>query len=456
MNKADAHYKKMTETPVVKLIIFLGIPTTISMLVTNIYNLVDTYFVGTLGESPQGAIGILFTLQAIIQAFSFMLGHGSGTHVSKALADKNIDEASKYVSSAFFSGALIGTLLMVFGLIFLKPFMYLLGSTDTILPYAKEYGFWVLLTAPFMVCSFVLNNNLRYEGKAIFSMVGLVVGAILNIIGDYVFISVCDLGVFGAGMSTGISQIISFLILLIMYIKMAQSKISLKYISKRAKDYLNICRVGLPSLLRQGLTSISNGLLNNLAKPFGDPAIAAISVINRFNNLVMCVGLGIGQGFQPVAAFNYQAKEYSRVKKGMLSTLAIGSGLVFLLSLFGLIIPRQIMSIFQDAKEVQDIGEYGLRIASIGVIFLPISVTVNMLYQSIRKSNIASFLALLRSGLVFIPVLILFANIWDLNGILWAQPIADIIASLISIPFIIHFLFKTPNTTKKDEENIEA
>ena len=145
MNKADAHYKKMTETPVVKLIIFLGIPTTISMLVTNIYNLVDTYFVGTLGESPQGAIGILFTLQAIIQAFSFMLGHGSGTHVSKALADKNIDEASKYVSSAFFSGALIGTLLMVFGLIFLEPFMYLLGSTNTILPYAKEYGFWVYL-----------------------------------------------------------------------------------------------------------------------------------------------------------------------------------------------------------------------------------------------------------------------------------------------------------------------
>lgn len=454
MNKADAYYKKMTETPVVKLIIFLGIPTTISMLVTNIYNLVDTYFVGTLGESPQGAIGILFTLQAIIQAFSFMLGHGSGTHVSKALADKNINEASRYVSSAFFSGALIGTLLMVFGLIFLEPFMYLLGSTDTILPYAKEYGFWVFLTAPFMVCSFVLNNNLRYEGKAIYSMVGLVAGGLLNILGDYLFINVFDLGVFGAGMSTGISQIISFLILLIMYIKMAQSKISFKYVSKNAKDYLNICRVGLPSLLRQGLTSISNGLLNNLAKPFGDSAIAAISVINRFNNLVMCVGLGIGQGFQPVAAFNYQAKEYTRVKKGMLITLAIGGSLVFLLSLFGLIIPRQIISIFQDAEEVKNIGEYGLRVASIGVIFLPISVTVNMLYQSIRKSNTASFLALLRSGLVFIPVLILFANVWELNGILWAQPISDIISSLISIPFVIHFLFRTPNT-RNDEKNIE-
>ena len=285
-------------------------------------------------------------------------------------------------------------------------------------------------------------------------MVGLVAGGLLNILGDYVFINVFNLGIFGAGMSTGISQIISFIILLIMYIKMAQSKILFKFISKNAKDYLNICRVGLPSLLRQGLTSISNGLLNNLAKPFGDSAIAAISVINRFNNLVMCVGLGIGQGFQPVAAFNYQAKEYTRVKKGMLTTLAIGGCLVFLLSLFGLIIPRQIISIFQDAEEVKNIGEYGLRVASIGVIFLPISVTVNMLYQSIRKSNTASFLALLRSGLVFIPVLILFANVWELNGILWAQPISDIISSLISIPFVIHFLFRTPNT-RNDEKNIE-
>ncbi len=449
MTSADAHYKKMTETPVSKLIILLGIPTTVSMLITNIYNMADTYFVGSLGKSPQAATGILFTLQCIIQAIAFMLGHGSGTFVSKALAEKDIKRATQYVSTAFFTGAFLGSLLMIFGLIFLKPFMLLLGSTQTILPYAIDYGLWVLISCPFMVCSLILNNNLRYEGKAIYAMIGLVTGGILNILGDYIFITICHLGVFGAGMSTAISQIISFILLIIFYLKMAQSTISLKSISRSIQDYISIFKVGLPSLLRQGLTSISNGVLNNLAKPFGDAAIAAISVINRFSSFVMCVGLGIGQGYQPVAAFNYQAKEYSRVKKGLIFTLIFGSCFVGLLSLFGLIIPEYIISIFQKSPEVIEIGKVGLRASSIGVLFLPISVSVNMLYQSIRKAGIASFLAMLRSGLIFIPIIFLFSHLWGLNGIIFSQPTADIISSAISVPFIMYFLFRTPNTVKK-------
>ena len=172
----------MTRTPVSKLIVMLGIPTTVSMLITNIYNLADTYFVGTLGESQQAATGILFTLQAIIQALAFMLGHGSGTYVSKALADKDIREASTYASTAFFTGALTGALLGIFGLIFIKPLALLLGSTETILPYAIDYGMWVLIACPFMVCSLILNNNLRYEGKAFYAMIGLTAGGLLNIL----------------------------------------------------------------------------------------------------------------------------------------------------------------------------------------------------------------------------------------------------------------------------------
>lgn len=454
MTNAEQHYKKMTETPVSKLIILLGIPTTISMLITSIYNLVDTYFVGTLGKSQQAATGILFTLQCIIQAIAFMLGHGSGTFVSKALADKDVKEATKYVSSAFFVGSALGVLLMTFGLIFLKPFMILLGSTDTILPYAMDYGLWVLISCPFMVCSLILNNNLRYEGKAFYAMIGLVTGGILNIAGDSIFLRICNLGVFGAGMSTALSQIVSFFILLFFYLKMAQSTISLKAMSRSIRDYLSIFRVGLPSLIRQGLTSVSNGVLNNLAKPFGDAAIAAISVVNRFSSFVMCVGLGIGQGYQPVAAFNYQAKEYTRVKKGLLFTIAFGGGLVGLLALFGICMPETIISIFQKNEEVIEIGRYGLRIASVGVLFLPLSVSVNMLYQSIRKAGTASFLALLRSGLIFIPVLIVFSQVWGLNGILAAQPVSDFLSGIISLPFILYFLIKTPNTDKKDR-NLE-
>ena len=445
MNSSEVYYKKMTETPVSRLIITLGIPTTISMLVTSLYNMADTYFVGTLGESQQAATGILFTLQAIIQAVSFMLGQGSGTLVSKALADKNTKEASEYVSTAFFTGAAAGAVLMIVGLLLLDPMLYMLGSTDTILPYARDYGMWVLIASPFMVCSFVLNNNLRYEGKAFYAMIGLVTGGILNIFGDWLLISRFGMGVYGAGLSTAVSQIISFFILLIAHGKMAQGKIRPWNISKKVRVYLTIARVGFPALIRQGLASVSNGLLNNLTKPFGDAAIAAMSVVSRYSMLVMCVGLGIGQGFQPVASFNYQAKKYSRVKKGLLFTMGVGVVLVAVMALPGILFPEFIVSLFQKSTEVQVIGGFALRCASLAVLFLPLSIPVNMLYQSIRKAGISSFLSLMRSGLMFIPVLLITTNLFGLIGIQISQPIADVLTGLVSVPFILHFLYKTPN-----------
>lgn len=442
MTDTDAYYKKMTETPVSKLMITLGIPTTISMLVTSIYNMADTYFVGTLGDSQQAATGILFTLQAIIQAVAFMLGQGSGTMVSKALADKNKKEASEYVSTAFFVGLAAGTMLMLLGLIFLSPFMRLLGSTETILPYARQYGFWVLAAAPFMTCSFILNNNLRYEGKSFYAMIGLVTGGIINIFGDYLLIRVIEMGVFGAGLSTALSQLISFFLLLMFHRKEAQGVISIKHISKDIKVIGTIAKVGFPALIRQGLTSISNGLLNNLTKPLGDAAIAAMSVVNRYSMLIMCVGLGIGQGYQPVASFNYQAKKYDRVKKGLLFTMGVGFALVFIMALPGIIFPKQIVYLFQKSEEVQEIGAFALRMANLGVMFLPLSIPVNMLYQSIRKAGISSFLSLMRSGLMLIPTLLVTTSLWGLTGIQISQPLADMLTGLVCVPFIIAFMRK--------------
>ena len=449
MTTADRYYEKMTKTPIWRLIVSLGIPTTISMLISSIYNLADTYFVGSLGESPQAATGILFTLQAIIQAIAFMLGQGSGSLVSKSLADKNTDEASRYVSTAFFTGAVAGTLLTTVGLIFLKPFMLLLGSTDTILPYACDYGMWVLISCPFMVCSLVMNNNLRFEGKAFYSMIGLSAGGILNIFGDWLLIRKFNMGVFGAGMSTAISQMISFVLLLIFYHKTAQSKISFRSISRRGRDYLDIVRVGFPSLIRQGLTSISHGILNNLAKPFGDAAIAAMSVVNRFSSLVMCVGLGIGQGFQPVAAFNYRAKEHKRVRQGLLFTIVLGFCIVLVLSTVGFIFAEPIVRMFQESEEVIRVGAPALRYATVGLLFLPLSIPVNMLYQSTRRAGIASVLSLLRSGALLIPALLITVRFWGLTGIQISQPISDALTGLISIPFIVHNLRK-----RKDREDV--
>lgn len=440
MTNAELHYKKMTETPVSILILQLGIPTTISMLITSIYNMADTYFVGTLGESAQAATGVLFTLQAIIQGIAFMLGQGSGTFVSKCLADKNTEEATMYVSTSFFTGGLIGILILSFGLLFRKPLVLFLGSTETILPHAMDYALWVLLSCPFVICSMVLNNALRFEGKAFYAMFGLTAGGILNILGDYLLVIRCGMGVYGAGLATATSQSVSFLILLFMYHKMAQSSIKLRAVSRNRKVILSICRVGLPSLIRQGLTSVTTGLLNNLTKPFGDAAIAAMSVVSRYSMFLMCVGLGMGQGFQPVAAFNYRAQKYDRVKKGLVFLICFGLIFVGSLSTVSIVFADQVIALFQKREAVIDIGAVALRYAAVGMMFMPFSVPVNMLYQSIQKPAISSVLSMIRSGAITIPVLIISVPLLGLTGIQIAQPIADVIAGLISIPFIVHFL----------------
>ncbi len=456
MNAVDKHYIKMTETPVSKLIITLGIPTTISMLISSIYNVADTYFVGTLGESPQGAVAVLFTLQCIIQAIAFMFGHGSGVFVAKYLAEKDVKSSSKYASSAFFIGMAIGVVISVFGLIFLTPFMKLLGSSDTVLPYAKEYGVCVLITAPVMIGSLVLNNCLRYEGKAFYAMIGLGSGGIINILGDWLLVKVFDMGVLGAGVATALSQVISFALLLILYFKFSQSKVKFKFISKEFKDYLNVIKVGLPSLIRQGLTAIASGILNNYAKLYGDAANAAMGIVNKYLGLIMYVGLGIGQGFQPVCSFNYEAKKFLRVKKSIIFTLLFGTAVVTALTIPGLIFPRQIINFFQESEGVIEVGVLALQVASIGILFMPASVVANMLFQSTRKSGTASFLSMLRSGLAFIPTILILHKLLGLTAVQISQPIADVVSSLVSIPFLIAFMAKMPKEDIiTDKDNLE-
>lgn len=434
----------MTRTPVAKLILKLGIPTTISMLITSVYNMADTYFVGASGESAQAATGVLFTLQAVIQGIAFMLGHGGGTFISRNLADKNINEASKYVSTSFFTGGTVGIITLVLGQIFLEPMVLMLGSTRTILPHAKDYGFWILTACPFIICSLIINNALRYEGKAFYAMFGLTAGGLLNIFGDYLLVSKLNMGVYGAGLATCISQIVSFVILLVMYMKMAQSKISIRYVSKDIRVYYDIVRVGLPSLIRQGLNAVTSGVLNNVTKPFGDAAIAAMSVVNRYSSFLMCVGLGMGQGFQPVASFNYQAKKYSRVKNGMLFTM--GFGMVFIggMSLISMIFSDFIITLFQSHPDVIAVGSTAMRLAALGMMFMPLSVPVNMLYQSIQQPKISSVLSMIRSGAVTIPLLLLGVPVLGLLGVQIAQPTADIVAGIISIFFIVRFIKTIP------------
>lgn len=443
MDTQALQYKKMTETPIPQLIVKLGIPTTVSMLITSVYNMADTYFVGEYGTSASGAIGVVFGLMAIIQAFGFMFGQGAGTICSQKLGAKNSESASEYASTGFCASVICGVLITVIGLIFFKPLMYLLGSTDTILPYAQKYAFFILIAAPFMCSSCVLNNVLRFEGRATFAMVGLAFGGILNIFGDWLLMSRYKMGIVGAGMATAISQCISFCILLSVFLSGKSSvKLSVKRASKKAGTLYEICKVGFPSLVRQGLTSVSTMLLNDCAGVYGDAAVAAMSIVNRICFFTFATSLGIGQGFQPVCAFNYGAKKYKRVIRAFYFTLILGEFLLGTAAIIGLQFSDELIAVFRDDAAVIEIGALALSAQFIGQIFQPAAVCANMMFQSLRKSGIATFLSMLRNGLFFMPVLLIMSKSQGLIGVQLSQAIADVLTTLFALPFALVLIRK--------------
>lgn len=444
-NTNDKHYKKMTETPIPKLIISLGIPTTISMLVTNIYNMADTFFVGQLGTSASGAIGIVFGFMSIIQAFGFMFGQGAGSIISRKLGQKNTQSASSYASISFFLSIIIGIIIDLFGFIFMDPLLRLMGSTETILPYAREYVFYILLAAPLMISSFVMNNILRFEGKASLAMIGLVLGALLNIIGDAILIFVFDMGIAGAGLSTALSQCISFLVLLSMFLtNKTQSKLSIKYFRFDSQKIWEIVSTGFPSMVRQGLNSISTMVLNQCAAGYGDAAVAAMSIVSRINFFIFAVGLGIGQGFQPVCGFNYGAGKYSRVKKAFSFTLITAEVLLGIFAVIGLILSPVVIGWFRNDVDVIAIGTVALRFQCIALLFQPLSVISNMTFQSTGNRALATFTATLRSGVYFIPLVIILNYTLKILGIQIAQALADTLSFVTILPFIIKFYRNLP------------
>lgn len=447
MKKQDEQnqYEYLTKTPVHKLVISLGIPTTVSMLVTNIYNMADTYFVGKVGTSASAAVGIVFGLMAIIQAVGFMFGHGGGSIISRKLGAKDVSQATRIASTSFYLCVAFGIMIEVFGLIFLTPLMKLLGSTDTILPFAEDYATCILAAAPFMCASFVLNNILRYEGKASFAMIGLVTGGVINIFGDWLLMSRFKMGIVGAGVATAVSQVISFAILLSIFLSgKTVSKIRIREVSFKISDISSIIFTGLPSLVRQGLTSISTMILNSCAGLYGDAAIAAMTIVNKICFFVFAVGLGIGQGFQPVAAFNYGAKKYKRVKKAFFFTFGLGEVFLGVLAVIGILISSHLVGLFRDDPEVIEIGTFALRVQFLALFFQPICVCTNMLFQSIGKNASATFLATLRSGLAFIPTIIILTKLYGLLGVEISQTVGDVITFIVSIPFTVYFFKHLP------------
>ena len=448
MDEMELKYKRMTEPPVSKLICKLAVPCIISMLVTAFYNMADTYFVGMLkSNAATGAVGVVFSMMAIIQAVGFFFGQGSGNYISRELGKKNYQEASNMAATGFYAALATGLVICIIGQIFLEPLAYLLGSTPTILPYTEAYLRVILFGAPWMTASLVLNNQLRFQGSASYAMVGIVSGAILNIALDPLMIFVLDMGVAGAGWATIISQFVSFCLLLRGCSKGSNIQIRIRNVKVKWFYFKMIIRGGLPSLARQSLASIATICLNHAAQPYGDAAIAAMGVVQRVTMFGFSAMLGFGQGFQPVCGFNYGAGLYTRVKEGFWFCVKIS--LVFLagVGVIGYIFAPQLVALFRDDPAVIEFGTRALRFQCMTLWVQSWVVMSNMMLQSIGKTVPATFLAVARQGLFFVPFILILPLFMDALGIQVAQSAADLLTFFCAIPIQMKVL-KTFNVDK--------
>lgn len=427
-------FEKMTKEPVGKLLFTLSVPTIISMMVTNIYNIVDTAFVGTLGTSESGATGVVFGFMTILQAFAFMCGQGAGSIMSRKLGGKDLDEATRYSSTGFFLSFGFGTLIAILSSLFLPELLKLLGSTETIAPFAGIYISFIILSAPFFTASFTLNNLLRYEGKAKLGTIGMMTGAVINILADALFMFGFGLGIAGAGIATAGAQFISFCILLSMFLRgKTQTRISLKFVARDLPTIGNILATGFPSLLRQGLNSVATMLLNGTAGAYGDEAVAAMSIVSRVSFFPMAMAIGIGQGFQPISSFNYGAGKKNRVREAFWKAYLGSSVVLLLVSVPVFLFATPVIQGMRNDVRVIELGVRALRLMCVAQLFVPLSMMVEMGFQSTGARLLASFSSSLRSGLLFIPALLLFEKYRGIKGIQEAQPVSLILTFGICI-----------------------
>lgn len=458
----EEKFKQMTETDVRVLVSKMAIPTIISMLITTFYNMADTYFVGRVNTNATAAVGIVFPLMAIIQACGFFFGHGSGNYISRKLGQKNSEDATKMAATAFFSALIFGILFMTVGTIFRKDLVYLLGATDKIAPYAIDYLQFILIGAPFYASSLVLNNQFRFQGNAVYAMVGITTGGVLNVILDPIFIFGFGLGVKGAAMATALSQITSFCILLIGTFKPANISISFKNFVPCVEYYKEILKGGAPSLLRQSLGSVTTISMNYAARAFSiaagfdkEAAIAAMSIVGKITMFAYSVVIGFGQGFQPVCGFNYGAKKYDRVKQAFKFSVVVTTCFLIVAGVFVYIFAPNLVGLFNDdipeiRQQVINVGATTLRFTSLTFPLVGFMVLANMMMQNLSMAFRASFLAMSRQGLFYIPLVLILPHVLGFVGIQMCQAISDVISFVITVILMIGVL-KEINEREKQE-----
>lgn len=433
----EERVRHLTTAPIPGLVISMAVPTIISMLVSMFYNMADTFFVGRLNTQSTAAVGVAFSMMALIQALGFFFGHGSGNYISRRMGARAFEDAEKMASTAFYTSLAVGVAVAVLGTVFISPISRMLGSTPTILPYTVSYLRVIFFGAPFVIGSFVINNQMRFQGNASEAMVGIVSGAVLNIALDPILIFGAGMGVAGAAWATTISQGISFAILVYLNRKRSAIKPGLRSFTPTLHYYKNVFRGGIPSLCRQGIGSLATICLNLAAGMYGgavaDAAIAAMSIVTRITMFANSALIGFGQGFQPVCGTNYGAGLYTRVREAFYFCLKVGVAVLVVISTLGVIFAPQLVALFRNDPDVIAIGTMALRFHACMFPLNVYTILTNMLLQTIGMAAKASITASARQGIFFIPVVFLLPLAIGLTGVAMAQMVADIFTFILCL-----------------------
>ena len=438
-----ARYSMMTESPVRQLVMKMAVPTIISMMVTALYNIIDAFFVGHISTEATAGVGVSFAYMTFINAIGFFFGHGSGNFISTALGAKKYADAEKMAATGFISSMAFGTIAAVVGLFFLSPLSRMMGATPDIVPYADDYLLFILIGTPFMMSSLTLNNQLRLQGNASYAMVGIATGAVLNIFLDAFLIYGLDMGVMGASLATCISQMVGWLVLLLGTERSGNVHIRFRHFTPTLRSYIDIYNGGLPSLMRHVFVCISTIMLNRYAAFYADPgteasAIAAFAIVSRVMMFAFSIILGIGQGFQPVCGFNYGAGLHERVRKSFIYTTQLSTVILIIISITFAIFAPDIVRLFrsEDAELIR-IGSRVLRWQCISFPLIGVSTVTNMMYQTTRKTLVATLLSMGRQGIFFIPTIMILPLFIGFQGVEMTQAIADALTFLLALPFAI-------------------
>ena len=435
MNKKNSKLELLGSAPVPKALVSLGIPIMIGMLINALYNLVDAYFVGGLGESPMGAISIVFPLGQVVVGLGLMFGNGAASYLSRLLGRDDKDTANKVASTALYSSVIIGAILIIIATIFLRPILTLLGATDTIMPYALIYARIYIMSCIFNVFNVTMNNIVASEGAAKTTMCALLLGAIINIGLDPLFIYTFNMGVAGAAIATAISQFVSTLVYLsYVFRKKSAFTFSIKAFEPTKQIFIEILKIGVPTLTFQLLTSLSISLINRAANGYGDSVIAGMGAVTRITSMGTLVVFGFLKGFQPIAGFSYGAKNFKRLHEAIKTSIlwstifcVIVGGLVFLFS-------TQIITQFANGNEAMIlVGKRSLMANGLSFFLFGFYTVYSSLFLALGKGTAGFVLGACRQGICFVPVIFLLPIIWGMNGILYAQPIADILSVIITV-----------------------